>query len=136
MKRQSKLSKSGFTLIELMIVIAILGIFFVATTSFNWKPRTNAERADLLSVAVSSRLREAIQNITIGRMPTRNGKVAKQAEITIGTGGMSVVYKDNTNSIITTENFLAPFIDNDKEYTLNRVTFTGAAISGHTVNGT
>jgi prepilin-type N-terminal cleavage/methylation domain-containing protein len=86
MKRQFLYGQSGFTLFELMLVIAILAIFFAATASFNYKPRTNAEKADLIAVSIASRLRTEIQNVAIGKMPQRNGNILKHTEIAISTG--------------------------------------------------
>jgi prepilin-type N-terminal cleavage/methylation domain-containing protein len=53
MKRQLDTGKSGFTLFELMLVISIIGIFTVIAMRINWNPRSDAEKADLLSVAIA-----------------------------------------------------------------------------------
>lgn len=76
MKRQSLGSQSGFTLFELMIVIAILGIFIATTNVFNYTPQTESEKADRMQVSIVSMLRGQLQNVSIGRMPNRDGKMA------------------------------------------------------------
>ena len=65
MKRQPYGSKSGFTLIELMVVIGIFGAFVLATNIFNYSPQTEAEKADRIMVGISSRLRTELQNISM-----------------------------------------------------------------------
>ena len=65
MKRQLLLGKSGFTLFELMLTITIIIIFFSFAVSFNWNPRTDSEKSELISVSIAGRLRTEIQNIAI-----------------------------------------------------------------------
>jgi prepilin-type N-terminal cleavage/methylation domain-containing protein len=92
MKRQFLQGKSGFTLFELMIVISIIGLFTMYTLQIDFNPRTNSEKAELMSVSLASQLRTEIQNISIGKMPVYDGRTAKQTEITLGPAGMTTRY--------------------------------------------
>lgn len=65
MKTQLYGAKSGFTLFELMIVIAIFGSFVLATNIFNYSPQTESERADRMMAAVSGKLKTELQNMSM-----------------------------------------------------------------------
>lgn len=55
MKRQyniGKIQKYGFTMIEIMLVIAMIGIFVAATNTFNWTPQTDVEKVNRIKNAV------------------------------------------------------------------------------------
>lgn len=86
MKRQSFPSQSGFTLFELMIVITVFSIFVMITSSFDWRPQTDIEKADRMMIVVSSTLRTEMQNISIGKMPKRDGQTAVMTKITVSSG--------------------------------------------------
>ncbi len=129
MKRQLILSQSGFTLFELMIVIAIFSAFVVVTGSFDWRPQTDIEKADRMQVVLSSTLRSEIQNVSIGKMPKRDGKTATLTTLTIGTGGVITSYSGTTGEIWS-GSFLYPFFDGDAKYILNRVTWTWSTSTG------
>lgn len=85
MKRQPLRPQSGFTIFEIVVVITIIGIFIAATGAFDLKPQTDIEKTDRMIVRVSGLLREEMQNISIGRMPKRDGEVTTVSKITIGT---------------------------------------------------
>lgn len=135
MKRQLLGSQSGFTLFELMIVIAIFSAFVVVTGSFDWRPQTDIEKADRMQVVISSTLRKEVQDISIGKMPKRDGKTTIMTTLTIGTGGISTSYSGRTNEI-GSGSFLFPFFDGDTKYVIRNVTWTGSSTnSGLTDSG-
>jgi prepilin-type N-terminal cleavage/methylation domain-containing protein len=86
MKRQLFRSHSGFTMIELLIVIAMIGIFYAATSSFSYKPQNDIERVNRMKYAVSDKLRDEVLKVSIGRMPLNDGRISTTTIITIGTG--------------------------------------------------
>ncbi|MBC7498411.1 prepilin-type N-terminal cleavage/methylation domain-containing protein, partial [Candidatus Gracilibacteria bacterium] len=53
---------SGFTLFEMMIVIAILGVFFVAVSYMNRDVRIDQTRAERLANIVYDQIRSARNN--------------------------------------------------------------------------
>lgn len=128
MKTQLYGAKSGFTLFELMIVIAIFGSFVLATNIFNYSPQTESEKADRMMVAISGRLKTEVQNMSMGRMPNRDGLIAWTIRIDIGTGWIMTRYLTGVTSwvIISTWTFSAPFYDKDAEYKIVSVTWTGS----------
>ena len=128
MKRQLHGVKSGFTLFELMVVIAIFWAFILATNIFNYSPQTESEKWDRMMVAISGRLKTELQNMSMGRMPKRNGDIAWVIQLDIGTGGLSMRYLTGmtaTNPIYT-GSFLVPFFDGDRKYEIKTVTWTGS----------
>lgn len=129
MKTQLYGAKSGFTLVELMVVIAIFGSFVLATNIFNYSPQTESEKADRMMVAISGRLRTELQNMSMWRMPNRDGKIARTIQIDIGTGWMITRYLTGVTSWvnISTGVFLAPFYDKDAEYKIVSVIWTGSS---------
>ena len=119
-------SKYGFTLFELMLVISIFWIFVFITSSFDLRPQTNIEKTDRMQIALSSNIRTEMQNIRIGKMPQRDGRIASSTIITIGTGGASTEYMSGV-SIIDTKTFNRPFFDNDTIYEIKDVIWTGSS---------
>lgn len=124
MKRQSLSSKSGFTMVEILIVIAMLLIFFSATNLTSWKPKTEIERVERIRNGVMSLIRNESLKSSIGKMPTSNGKIASTTILRISTGGINIIYKDGTN-ILATGSFITPYYDGDINYSITGVEWTG-----------
>ena len=110
MKRQFYLSKSGFTIFELMLTVTILMMFVTFTLKFNWNPRTDSEKSELISVGIAGRIRTEIQNISIGKMPKKDGRIAKTTIITLSTGSLSTQYLSGA-TILDTKNYNSPFFE-------------------------
>lgn len=123
MKRQSFPSQSGFTLFELMIVITVFSIFVMITSSFDWRPQTDIEKADRMMIVVSSTLRTEMQNISIGKMPKRDGQTAVMTKITVSSGWLLTSYSGTTTEI-GSGRFMKPFFDADTKYLIRTVTWT------------
>ena len=83
MKRQSLMQQYGFTIVEIMFVIVIIGIFFAATNSFTYLPQTDTEKVNRMKYAVSDKLRDETLKMSIGRMPINNGLVSEKTTISI-----------------------------------------------------
>ncbi len=83
MKRQSMLSKYGFTMLEIMIVITMIGIFFAATNSFTFLPQTDIEKTNRMKYTISDMLRDESLKMSIGRMPNNNGNVSDKTIMSI-----------------------------------------------------
>ncbi len=139
MKTQLYGAKSGFTLFELMIVIAIFGSFVLATNIFNYSPQTESERADRMMAAVSGKLKTELQNMSMWRMPKRDGKIAQLIQIEIGTGGLTYTYMTGTSiaTQIFSWSFRRPFFEWDTKYEIKSVIWTGSntVVNGFTGTG-
>ncbi len=125
MKRQLFRSQSGFTLFELMIVITIFWAFILATSVFDWRPQTDMEKSDRMVIAISDILRREMQNISIGKMPKRDGVIAVKTTITIGTWGVTTSYSW-ASAEIGSGVFREPYFDGDTKYRIKNVTWTGS----------
>ena len=60
-------NKTGFTLLEMMVVIALIGLFFAMTSYMSQDVRINQTRAERLTNAVYDQIRTARNNMIIGR---------------------------------------------------------------------
>ncbi len=146
MKTQSIKGKYGFTMFEIMLVIAIIGIFFAATQSFTFIPQTDTEKANRMKYAVSDILRDETLKISIGRMPINNGIISDKTTITFDTVNGIVTSYASWGTVFATGYFQPPYYDGDTVYTLtgiewwtgstsNTVTWTGAGKIEITQNG-
>lgn len=137
MKRQFLSCKYGFTLVELMIVIALIGILISSISIFDWRPNTEIERVERMKNAVASTLRTEIQNVSLGRMPKRDARISRYTIMTIGTWGITTQHKTSANSTdIDTQYFVSPYFEGDTKYSISRVTWTGSSTSGENQSGT
>ena len=133
MKRQLHGVKSGFTLFELMVVIAIFWAFILATNIFNYSPQTESEKWDRMMVAISGRLKTELQNMSMGRMPKRNGEIAKTIRIDMSNSAMTMNYftgVDITGTPFFSGSFRNPFFDGDIKYDIKSVTWSGSSTVG------
>ncbi len=60
-------NKKGFTLFELMIVIALIGIFFTMTSYMTQDVRIYQNKAERLANSIYDTIRTARNNMIIGR---------------------------------------------------------------------
>lgn len=137
MKRQWITSKYGFTIVEIMLVIVIIGIFVSATSVFNWTPQTNIEKTNRIKYKISDMLRDEALKMSIGRMPIGNGVVSAKTTITIDPVLWILTTYANTGGIIFyTGIFIPPYYDGDRGYTITGVTWwTWATSTTSTRNG-
>lgn len=59
--------KKGFTLFEMMIALALIGLFIVAASYMNRDTRIDQTRAERLSNIVYDQIRTARNNMIIGK---------------------------------------------------------------------
>ncbi len=106
MKRQTRIGKYGFTMVEIMLVIVIFGIFVSATSVFNWTPQNDIEKVNRMKYAIADRLRDESLKISIGRMPMNNGIISTTTTMSFSTGaGIITSYADTGGTIFSTNTF-------------------------------
>lgn len=132
-----KTERTAFTLVEIMIVIAVLGLLFLAVRSFSTDASVNQERSTRLANAVHDILRDARHDTTVGK--SHNGESVFRRIVRIvssGTsGGNMVTVKYLTgNTDISTINFdslpqestFSAAFDGDANYSIEKIeVFTG-----------
>ena len=109
-----------------MLSVTILLLFFGFTLSFNYNPRTDSEKSELISVSLAWQLRTEIQNISIGKMPKKDGKIAKMTIITVATGWLLIEYLSGA-TILGSQSFTTPFFEGDPKYVIKSITWTWSA---------
>ena len=60
-------NKKGFTLLEMMVVLALIGLFFVMTSYMTQDVRINQTRTERLTNTIYDQIRTARNNMIIGR---------------------------------------------------------------------
>jgi prepilin-type N-terminal cleavage/methylation domain-containing protein len=125
-------SKKGFTLFELMIVLALIGIFFGITMSMNKDARTYQLSAERLANAMYDIIRTARSNMIIGRGVFSGSTmvVATDRTIYLTSTGMISTYR-NLTATGTETTFVEKYFDNDPLYRISDI----AVSSGGIING-
>jgi Tfp pilus assembly protein FimT len=128
MKTQFSFKQYGFTLVEIMVTIAILIFLSWITLSFNTNPQQHLARAERLANKIADTLHDALSFIQIGRM---DNSIPPQAvtgallTFVTGTGGRIQSYYNDT--LNTTSQ--APYYDSDTNYTIESIAWTGGLVT-------
>ncbi len=133
MKTQFSFSKSGFTLVEIMVVIAIIGFLFGVMSQISFRPQENLTKAERLANKVQSVLHNSAVNVMMGRMDKNNiavtGATLSLTASWGGTQGLWWIYTPNMTGALR-----APFFDNDAKYEIRSIKWYSATTSGTTLN--
>ncbi|MBC7498653.1 prepilin-type N-terminal cleavage/methylation domain-containing protein [Candidatus Gracilibacteria bacterium] len=126
-------TKKGFTLFEIIIVLVLIGLFFVMTSYMTRDPRINQTRTERLVNTVYDQIRTARNNMIIGRGVASGAilVVTTQRSIDITSTGVVTNYIYNTTSTGTETRLVTPFFDRDPLYKITNI----AASSGVMVPG-
>jgi prepilin-type N-terminal cleavage/methylation domain-containing protein len=94
MKTQFPITKYGFTMIEILLVISILGFLFYTLGRTNFRPQENLNKAERLGNRISGVLHDALLFTALGRMDKGTAPQAiTGATVTISTStGISWYY--------------------------------------------
>ena len=124
MKRQSSLAQKGFTLVEIMLVIVLLGIIFYSMTSF-WSPqwKENSIKVERLANNISDVLHMGLMNIAIWKVENGVTLTGARIRVAIGTwdsltGMVRYQYGNNPFQAIT-------LFDEDSHYQVERIWWNG-----------
>ncbi len=124
MKRQPRIGKSGFTMVEIMLVIVMFWLFVSATSVFNWTPQNDIERVNRMKYAVADKLRDESLKISIGRMPRNDGVISATTRMSVSTGaGIITTYADTWGIVFSTNTFWPPYYDGDLIYSITGITW-------------
>jgi len=124
MKRQSSFGQYGFTLVEIMLVIVILGIISYAMSSFGaFQWTENSMKAGKLANNISNILHTGLINITIWKVESGITLTGAKIHITVGTG-------DSLTWVIRYQYWTNPFqavslFDEDSHYQVDRIWWNG-----------
>lgn len=123
--------KKGFTLFEVIIVIALIGLFFVAVSYLTHNVRiwqTNSER---FANKIYDIVRNTRNDMTIGRwILTWWVLIAtKQRDISISNTGIVIIYQDSLGATGSDIILPAPFFDNDSKYQISDISVSSGWVS-------
>lgn len=127
------MNKKGFTLFEMTIVFALIGIMFSMVMYFAKDSRTPQIRAERFATAIYDMIRTTKSNMTIWRGVMSGSSLAVVSEryIAISTGAITPQYK-NTSWVAVTETGVElryPFFDNDKSYMIKNIAVSSGGMS-------
>jgi prepilin-type N-terminal cleavage/methylation domain-containing protein len=127
-------SKKGFTLFELMIVLALIGVFFGITMSMNKDARTYQLSAERLANSIYDIVRTARSNMIIGRGVFSGSTmvVATERTIYLTSTGLISTYR-NTTATGTETTLVERYFDNDPLYKIIDIAVSSGGIIGGVV---
>jgi prepilin-type N-terminal cleavage/methylation domain-containing protein len=125
--------KKGFTLVELLVVIALIGLSLVATTYLSKDSRIYQVNAERLANNIYDTMRQARNNMIIGRWVFTGGTlvVALQRDIVVTPTSLVTNYKYAGNNSGTESSLVVPFFDDDSRYQITDISVS----SGWLVDG-
>lgn len=119
------LSKKGFTIFELMVVMALLSIFVVMTVYYMRDSRIPQVKAERLAYVIQDAIATARNNMVIGRGVMSGGTTMTRVDkrkISISTGWVLVQYERAGNLFTETGSEIQyPFFDGDKGYSISNI---------------
>ncbi len=131
--------KKGFTLFEMMIALALIGLFIVAASYMNRDTRIDQTRAERLSNIVYDQIRTARNNMIIGKWvfsgATTSLIIADERVVTVSSTGVSTNYAYGTAYTGTETRLVAPFFDSDPKYQISDIAISSGSLDTPDMTG-
>ena len=129
--------RKWFTLVEILVVIAIIGIFAASTMYFTQDSRIDQTKAERLANSIHDTMKNARNNMLIGRWVYSGSTLypTDRRTIRITGWGISTDYAINGTSTGTETNVVYPFFDNDPQYKITDISVSSGILSnGQKIN--
>lgn len=132
MKTQFSFSKSGFTMIEIMVVIAIIGSMFALVSQINFRSQENMTKAERIANKIQGILHTSSVSVMMWRMDQYSTGTT-WANITISRSG-SIDHGVSWHYVPTvlSGTLVSPFFDNDPKYEIQSIKWCRWTNSGMT----
>lgn len=123
--------KKGFTMFEVMIVIALIGLFFVAISYLTHDVRIGQTNTERFANKIYDIVRNTRNDMTIGRWILTGWVLiaTKQRDISISNTGIVITYLDNLGTSGSEIILPAPFFDNDLNYKIDDISVSSGWVS-------
>lgn len=132
--------KKGFTLVELMIVIAILGLLYAAMSSFNANSSISQQKVDNFARTVSDMIRDTQQDMLLGKInpnltDVQSRDIVIKKTVANNSDGIkkTAIGTTPTNTNIELE-YKFPFFDGDKFYIISWIEVSSQALGNNFLN--
>ena len=113
-------NKKGYSLVELMIVVALIGLFFAATSYMNRDVRIYQNKAERFAGYIYDQVRIARNNMVIWRWVLSGATdrvVTTLRKVSISSTGITTTYEHPTGSGLEAQ-ILPPFFESDPRYVI------------------
>ena len=131
--------KKWFTLFEMMIVIALIGLFVTTVSYMNQDARIDQTRAERLANTVYDQIRSARNNMIIGKWvlsgATTSFIIADERVVMISATGVTTSYAYNSSYTGTETRFPAPFFDSDPRYVISDIAISSGSLDTPDMTG-
>lgn len=124
-------NKKGYSLVELMIVVALIGLFFAATSYMNRDVRIYQNKAERFAGYIYDQVRIARNNMVIWRWVLSGATdrvVTTLRKVSVSSTGITTTYEHPTGSGLEAQ-ILPPFFESDPLYVIADIAVSSGGMS-------